>query len=191
MSRAALGVVSLSCVLAAFPFGGRAPTAGEDKAAPDREKAANSNALFKEYRGKLTVTASTFWPTWGPERVIDGDAETSWFTAKGDAAAKGANPWVQVELPQDEVVSRVTVLGNREPAWRTGFTVLSGSVELLDKDKKRLWYKEGEGAGKLHDMDFRPKEAVKGVRYIRFTSLGDEGDKNAYDDVAVGEIQAE
>jgi hypothetical protein len=190
MSRAAVGVVSFSCVFAALLLGGRAP-AGDEKAAPDRDKVENSNALFKEYRGKLKVTASTSWPTWGPEKVIDGDPNTSWFTAGGDAAAKGTKPWVQIELPGDEVVSRVTVLGNREPAWPTGFTVLSGSVELLDKDNKRLWYKEGEGAGKLFDFDFRPKEAVKGVRFIRFTSLGDQGDKNGYADIAVAEIQAE
>jgi hypothetical protein len=193
MSRLPLGV-GLSCLIAALVgpgLGGRAAAPAPAPREEEKAKADNSNALLKEYKGKLKVTASTSWPGWAPEKVIDGDPQSSWFTAGGDAAAKGTKPWVQIELPGDETVSRVTVLGNREPAWPTGFSVLSGSLELLDKDGKRLWYKEDDGAGDLHDFDFRPKEPVKGVRFLRFTSLGDQGDKNGYDDIAVAEIQAE
>ena len=52
----------------------------------------NKNGLVKAYRDKLKVTASTFWPGWAPEKLIDGDEKTSWFSAQGDAAAKGKKP---------------------------------------------------------------------------------------------------
>lgn len=154
-------------------------------------KTDNTNALLKEYKGKITVTASTFWPTWEPSKVIDGNLETSWFSNRGDAAAKGTKPWVMLEFPQDETVKRVTVLGNREPAWLTGYTILAGTLEFRDKDQKRLWFDENEGVGNLRDFDFKPKTPIKNVRFIRFTSTRDQGDKNPYDDIAIAEIQIE
>lgn len=51
--------------------------------------------------------------------------------------------------------------------------------------------RDDELGGERTDMDVRPKEPVKGVRTIRFTSLKDEGDKNPYDDIAIGEILVE
>jgi hypothetical protein len=165
--------------------------AGPDDPVPPALKTDNTNALLKEYRGKVKVTASTFFGGWPPEKVLDGDLHTSWFTATGDAAAKGTKPWIELELPQSDVVRRVTILGNREPSWPTGYSILAAKLELFDKDRKLLWADESEGAGKSRDFDFRPKTVVKNVRYIRFTSLKDEGDKNPFDDVAIAEILAE
>src|SRR4051794_18905960 len=61
-------------------------------------KTDNTNALLKEYKGKIKVTASTFWEGWEPAKVIDGNLETSWFSARGDAAAKGTKPWIMLEF---------------------------------------------------------------------------------------------
>lgn len=161
-----------------------------DKEAP-KVLTDNKNGLVKQYQDKLTVTASTFWPGWAPEKLIDGDPQTSWFSAGGDAAAKGTKPWVQVTFPQDVTVTRVTLLGNRELAWPDNFTVLSGLVEFLDADGKPLWTEEAEGAGKLRDFEFKPKKPVAKVRTIKFTALKDEGDKNGFDDIAIGEFLAD
>ena len=162
-----------------------APPEKEEKEAPYTD---NKNGLVKEYKEKLVVTASTFWPGWPPELLLDGNPEKSWFSAGGDAAAKGTKPWVQVAFPGDETVTRVTILGNREAPWADNFSVLSGLVEFFDADGKVLWAEEQKGAGKRYDFEFRPKKPVKGVRSIKFTSLKDEGDKNGYDDIAIGEI---
>jgi hypothetical protein len=158
---------------------------------PPKVASDNKNTLLKAYRGKLEATASTFWPNWKAERIIDGDDKTSWFSAQGDAAAKGKKPWVMVTFPEDVTVTRVTVLGNREPNWSNGYTILSGMVEFLDADGKQLWADENKGVGNRCDFEFKPEKPIKGVRSIKFTSLKDEGDKNPYDDIAVGELLAE
>src|SRR5262245_13794240 len=90
----------------------------------------NKNTLVKAHRDKLKATASTFWPGWEPEKVIDGDVQTSWFTQRGDAAAKGTKPWVMVTFPKDVTVTRVTIVGNREPSWFDGYTIVTGLVEF-------------------------------------------------------------
>lgn len=151
----------------------------------------NSNGLIKEYAGKLKITCSTFWPTWGPEKAFDGNPLKSWFTAGGDAAAFGKEPWIAVEFPGDVTVRRVTLLSNREPPWQVGYTILVGRLELLDKDGKVLFFRDDEVGGERAHMEVRPKAAIRGVRKIRFSSLKDEGDKNPYRDIAIGEILVE
>jgi len=158
---------------------------------PPSAPTANSNGLILEYKDKLKITCSTFWPTWGPEKAFDGDPLKSWFTARGDAAAKGTQPWIAVEFPHEVRVQRVTLLSNREPAWRVGYTILVGRLEMLGKDGQVLFHRDDELGGERADMEVRPKEPIRGVRTIRFTSLRDEGDKNPYDDVAIGEILVE
>src|SRR5437660_1253838 len=151
----------------------------------------NKNTLIKAHQGKLKVTASTFWTGWEPEKVIDGDVQTSWFTARGDAAAKGTKPWIAITFPQDVTVTRVTILGNREPNWFEGYTILKGMVEFLDADGKQLWVDENTGVGNRRDFEFQPKKPVAKVRSVKFTSLMDQGDLNPYDDIAIAEFMVE
>jgi hypothetical protein len=66
-----------------------------------------------------------------------------------------------------------------------------GRLELLDKKGKVLFSREDEVGGERPDMEARPRMPILGVHKIRFTSLSDEGDKNRYDDVAIGEILVE
>jgi hypothetical protein len=173
-------LLALSCV----------PAAADNTQDPGLQKV-NSNGLILEYKDKLKISASTFWPTWGPENAFDGNPLKSWFTARGDAAAKGTRPWIAVEFPHDVPVTRVTLLSNREPPWQIGYTILVGRLELLDKDGKVLFSRDDELGGERADMEVRPKEPIRGVRTIRFTSHRDEGDKNPYEDVAIGEMMVE
>jgi hypothetical protein len=122
---------------------------------------------------------------------VDGELKSSWFSGSNDSAAKGKKPWLQIGFPEDVTVNRVTVLGNRDPQWLNGYTILAGKLELLDKDDKVLWSEENEGTGNFRDFDFLPKEKVEGVRAVRFTSLGDQGDQNPYGDIAIAEVQVE
>lgn len=155
------------------------------------KKPANTNAQLKEFQGKLKFACSTFWPGWPAERAFDGDPKTSWFTERGDTVVNKKKPWVRVEFPQDVAVKRVTVHGNREHPWEKGYAFLAGKVELLDKDGKVLATDDNDGSGDDKDFDFDFKKPVGKVRFVTFTALGDEGDKNPYDDVAVGEIEIE
>ena len=148
-----------------------------------------SNTLIARYRSKMIVTASSFWSSnWPPEKVIDGDPKTSWFTVAEDTAAHGKRPWVKLCFPEDVAVKRVNVLGNREPSWPTGYTVTAGKLELLDAKDNVLYSLEDDASGSLGDFEFLLTKPMKGVRSIRFTSLGDQGDQNGSSDIAIGEI---
>jgi hypothetical protein len=177
-----LGLVGIA-VLAAAAAG---PSPKVPKVVTD-----NKNTLVKEHRARLKVTASSFWPGWEPAKVIDGNVQTSWFSERGDAAARGKKPWLMVTFPKDVTVARVTILGNREPAWFDGYTIRSGMVEFLDGAGKRLWVDENEGVGNRRDFEFKPKKPIAHVRSIKFVSLKDEGDKNPYDDIAIAEFLVE
>ena len=164
---------------------------GADEKKLEQDKKDNQNSLVAEYKDKLVFSASTEWPGWPASRAFDGDAKTSWFTLGGDAAAHKTTPWIMATFPDDVMVRRVTILGNREAPWATGYTIRVGKLELLDKDGKILLTKENECGENRLDIDFPLPKPVAGVRSIRFTSLKDEGDQNPYDDIALGEMQVE
>jgi hypothetical protein len=151
----------------------------------------NKNTLVLKYPGKLLLSASSIWEGWPEALAFDGNPHSSWFTAKGDAVAHGTKPWIQVTFPEDVTVKRVTILGNRDPRWLTGYTILAGTIELLDARGKRLALNENDGRGKAYDYDWKLKAPVAGVRTVRFNALGDQGKQNPYDDIAIGEFQIE
>jgi len=157
---------------------------------PIREtpKKDNTNSILKKHKDSLKGTASTTYSTsWPTANLFDGNLESSWFSSTGDSAAQGTKPWVEIELPQDETVARVGIMGNRDPSYPTGYSVLEGSVELMDKNRKVLWTGSMKSIGDLKDFDFKPGN-IKGVRFIRFNSTKDEGDINGSRDIAIGEI---
>lgn len=147
--------------------------------------------LLDAHRGALVVTASSTWTGWGTERLVDGDVATSWFSARGDAAALGQRPWVALRFPVDVAVRRVALLGNREPSWPKGFSIHYGQVELLDADGRVLATKKNEAKNTKADIDFAWPAPVTGVRTVRFTSLMDDGDRTQFQDVAFAELLVE
>jgi hypothetical protein len=149
------------------------------------------SALMDAHADTLRVSASTFWPGWGVDRLVDGDLKTSWFSAKGDAAAKGKKPWVMITFPVAVEVTKVRLYGNREPSWPKGFSIHYGVVELLDAKGAVIATQKNEGKNTLADVDFTFKSRVAGVRAVRFTSLMDDGDKTTYEDIALAEIVVE
>ncbi len=151
----------------------------------------NKNSLVLMYPGKLLLSASSVWEGWPEALAFDGNPHSSWFTAKGDAVAHGTKPWIQVTFPEDVTVRRVTILGNRDPRWLKGFTILAGTIELSDAGGRRLAWHENDGTGRAYDYDWKLKAPVAGVRTVRFNALGDQGKQNRYDDIAVGEVQIE
>lgn len=151
----------------------------------------NKNTIALKYPGKLLLSASSIWEGWPEALAFDGNPHSSWFTAKGDAVAHGTKPWLQVTFPEDVTVKRVTILGNRDPRWLKGYTILAGTIELLDAGGKRLAFNENDGSGMAHDYDWKLKAPIARVRSVRFHALGDQGKENPHDDIAVGEFQIE
>lgn len=150
----------------------------------------NGNALITKHAAKLKLDASSFWLGWPVEKIVDGNVETAWFSARGDAAALKKSPWVEVEFPEDVTLTHVTIVGNREPVWLKGFTILSGRLEVFDKDGKVIFKKGGQCADNFRDFDFKPDKPLT-ARKFRFTSTSDQGDLNGFDDIAISEVQAE
>jgi hypothetical protein len=151
----------------------------------------NRSGLIRQYRPRITMTASSTWPGWPPENAIDDNIQTSWFSAQNDAAANGTRPWLQVNFPEDVAVSRVTILGNRDPAWLIGFTILEGNLTLYDRKGQVLKTVPSKGTGNFRDFDFHFSPAVQGVRAVRFTSLADQGNQTQFGDIAIADFQVE
>jgi hypothetical protein len=151
----------------------------------------NKNTLIRKYPGKLLLSASSVWQGWPEALAFDDNPNSSWFSAAGDAVACGTKPWLRVTFPEDVTVRRVTILGSRDPAWPQDYGIIAGRIELFDAAGKVVAKDENDGTGKVFDYDWRLKEPVAQVRTVRFTSLGDHGKANGYDDVAVGEFQVE
>ncbi|QEL19019.1 discoidin domain-containing protein [Limnoglobus roseus] len=147
----------------------------------------NENGLITTHREKLQLAASSEWANWPVAHAFDGKAETSWYSNNGDAPQNGKTPTITVTFPEDVRMKRVTVLGNRDPQYPTGYFVLEGKFELLDKDDKVLETHEMKAAGEKHDFDWVLKKLTT-VRAVRFTMTKDEGQTGC---VGIGEFQVE
>ncbi|MFO0848422.1 MAG: discoidin domain-containing protein [Gemmataceae bacterium] len=155
-----------------------------------RELTPNTNAVLNRFRGRVVVTASSEWTGRPASRVADGDPATSWFSL-GSQPDVGRGHWVEVTFPEDVRVTRVTVLGNRDPADPTGYTVRGGRIELLDFDGAVLATARPPSAGRAADFDLLLTKPVEKVRAVRFTATEDDQRLTGAASVAVGEIVVE
>lgn len=181
MVRAFVGLVVVATVLgglAAAPVPKEAKPKVEDK---------NTNALVTKHRDNLKLEASSEWANWPVAHAFDGKEETSWYSNNNDAPQSGKTPTITVTFPEDVKVKRVTILGNRDPQYPTGYFVLEGKIELLDKDDKVIDTHELKGEGEKHDFDLILKKLTT-VRGVRFTMTKDEGQTNC---VGLSEFQVE
>lgn len=147
--------------------------------------------LMTRHAGRIATAASSTWTGWGSARLVDGDASTSWFSAGGDAAALGKQPWVELRFPVPVQVTRVSIVGNREPTWPAGFSIHYGLLELLDDQGKVITALKNEEKNLAADIDFKLKAPVARVRTVRFTSLMDDGDSTYWRDIALAEVLVE
>jgi hypothetical protein len=148
----------------------------------------NGNALVKKYRHKMTLEASTEWQGYPVANLFDEKPETAWYSNNGDAPMNNSSPWVKAAFPEDVLIHRVTVLGNRDPQYPTGYGVLAGKIELLDKAGKVLRTKELKASGDKFDFDWVVDGPPAGVRAVRFTATDDE---KRFGCVGLGEVQLE
>jgi hypothetical protein len=135
--------------------------------------------------------ASSSYNGWGVDRLLDGDPTTSWFSASGDSLAHGKTPWIELSLSAPTRLRRITILGNREPSWKTGYSVEQGVLDLFDANGQRaasaILYSQGEG----RDFVFVVPDGLRAIATMRFTALKDEGGSNPYGDVAIAEVLIE
>lgn len=118
------------------------------------------------------VIASSFSGGNVPERAIDGDLQTSWFTASGDAANRGGAPFIEVLLPQDMNVAQVRLFGNRQNP--NGFDFFAGVFQAFDANGVEI-FNSGEVLLPAPTRDVAVGVERDGVRRVRFTSTADEG----------------
>ncbi len=182
MRRAVCGMLAAGLVVA---VGLSAPVPKQSAKPEHGEK--NTNALVTKHHDKLDLKASSDWaPQWPVGHLFDGDEKTSWYSKDPDTTATGKNnPVVTVTFPEDVTIKRVTVMGNRDPQYLTGYFVSEGTVELLDKNDKVIVTHEMKGAGEKFDFDLK-LDKFHTVRAVRFTMTKSE---NGY--CGLGEFMVE
>lgn len=148
----------------------------------------NSNALVRQHKDKLVVTASTEYDGWPATKLVDGSDDTSWFSADGDHPTANGKPAVKVAFPAAVSVRRVTVRGNREPQYPDGYSATEGTIELLGAGDKVLASKDVKATGERHDFEFAPAAGASGVLAVRFTVTAAQ---TTYRCVAISELQVE
>ncbi|MEE8523116.1 MAG: Ig-like domain-containing protein, partial [Thermoanaerobaculia bacterium] len=119
----------------------------------------------------VQVVASSFSPNFPSERVIDGNLQTSWFTAVGDAANNRSAPFIEVILPSDQSVAQIRLLGNRQNP--EGFDFFAGIFQAFDAAGTEL-LSSGEVQLPAPSRDVAVPIDLDGVRRLRFTSTADE-----------------
>jgi RHS repeat-associated protein len=133
--------------------------------------------------GPLTLEVSSSFAGFPPERAVDGNLGTSWFTARGDAVNQGGSPFFQISFQQDVTVTELRMFGNRE--FASGFDFLAGAFQLLAADGTVL-FDSGVVSLPAPDRDVvLPIPSVSGVRRVRFTATADEGTEPGFAELEV------
>ena len=161
------------------------------KEKPKPKDGPNSNAILKKHKETMKVSASSEWGGWPASHAFDGNQETSWYSATNDCKSAKKDPSLEVLFPEDVAVTRVTVLGNRDPAYPTGYFSLAGQLELLDKDGKVLARIKKEATGEKKDYDFVLSDSFGRVRTLQFVSTDDDSAHGGWACTAIAEIQVE
>lgn len=82
------------------------------------------------------------------------------------------------------------MVGNREPSFPGGYSVVAGILRVLGREGELLRI-EARSPAPPHDFFFDLERPLSGVVGVRFEVTADEGALNSYGDVAIGEIRVE
>lgn len=127
-----------------------------------------SNVNLARLKYATIQVSSTYNTTYVSARAIDGDLQTSWFTADPDTSA-----FFQITLPLPATVRELRMFGNRQ--FPTGHDFLSGRFDVFDAAGAVL-YTSGVVTLPAPDRDVRLvlPTPVSGARRVRFTATGFE-----------------
>ena len=128
------------------------------------------------------ATASSFSSSNVPDRAIDGNLFTSWFTGVGDAANKRSAPFIEVTMPQDVDVAQIKLLGNRQNP--TGFDFFAGIFQAFDQFGNEL-FNSGSVPLPAPSRDVAVPVDLNGIRSVRFTATDDESNTPGLAEVQV------
>lgn len=129
----------------------------------------------------ITTEASSAHALFGPERGVDGNPNTSWFTSSGDARNRGGAPFFEVSFPLNVQVLGIRLRGNRE--WPSGFDFKRGELKLFDEGGEVIYSKKVSLPSPDRDLDLELSEAR--VRVVRFTALDDEGNSPGFGELEI------
>ncbi|MEW6298613.1 MAG: putative Ig domain-containing protein, partial [Thermodesulfobacteriota bacterium] len=112
--------------------------------------------------------SSSFSSSFPPERAIDGDLNTSWFTARPDTGA-----FFEINFAAEVTVRELRMFGNRE--FASGHDFLSGIFQLFDATGAVL-FDSGNVTlpAPARDVTLTLPSAISDVRRVRFTATGYE-----------------
>lgn len=152
-----------------------------------------SRAGWHRYLTELefAASASSEYYQYPPSAVLDRDPSTSWFSSVGDSVSRGKSPWIQVAMSRPVRLRRVVVMGNRSRSFPVGYSVLKAQLRVLDAQAQEITRLDAVATGPARDFEFTPPRPLDGVQAVRLDVLGDEGDRNSYGDVAIGEIKVD
>ena len=117
------------------------------------------------------VSASSFSSGFSPSRTNDGNLQTSWFTAVGDAANRRSSPYIEVSFPSNQRVAQVRLRGNRQNP--DGFDFFAGIFQAFDANDNEI-FNSGEVLLPAPSRDVAVAIDLDDVRRVRFTSTADE-----------------
>jgi len=112
------------------------------------------------------VSASSSYQGFSPGLAVDGDRTTSWFSA--GTAVDGQISVYQWSLPQDELISSVTIISNAnnsEPSFRTGFGFEAVTMQVLDASGN-IVHQESAGLGGTPDPNVTFTPGVVGSTVV-------------------------
>ena len=137
-------------------------------------EAVASTNLTQLFNAQLTLNVSSSFAGFPPERAVDDDLDTSWFTADGNACNVGPCPFFEIVFPEDVTVSQLQMFGNRE--FPDGFDFLAGIFQLKAVDGTPL-YNSGviDLPAPNRDVTLAINPNVANVRSVRFTATANEG----------------
>lgn len=130
----------------------------------------------------VTTNVSSSFPAFGPERALDGDLQTSWFTDGGDAANLGTTPFFEVVFPEDVTVTQLNIRGNRE--FPNNFEIFQGRYDLYDEADGLLYSEVADLPVPFRDLDLAIPEQTD-VRRVRFTLTQDESSSPGFSELEI------
>ena len=130
----------------------------------------------------MSVTSSSASSGYPPQRAIDGNTLTSWFTAVGDAANRRSAPYIELTFPSDVNVAQVRLLGNRQNP--VGFDIFEGIVQAFDAAGNEI-FNSGKVSLPGPTRDLAVPVDVDGIRRVRFTSTADESNTPGLSEIQV------
>ncbi|MGE0454288.1 MAG: carboxypeptidase regulatory-like domain-containing protein [Vicinamibacteria bacterium] len=121
------------------------------------------------------------------ELAVDGDVDSRWTTATGDAASPPANgtPYFEILFPTQVSVHEVRIQGMRGLGGGDAALVRRARVEVVDAAGGALFAQDLELPLPLRDLAYVLPAPVAGARSVRVTSLADSGSTAGFGEIAV------